>query len=210
MSSDIHNLPNEISKNSNVVMNVNEQNKQSIQSNVAAQVQQEIQHQYKHQQSQHPQQKSQPGLSPESIHQIVQGLQQAGGGTALPSRDIHTNTEHIVQDEEIKPNFIPATTNENYIENEEDMVSLIQQNKNSKKEQDRLDILYNELQTPLLIMILFFFFQLPYFNKILIKYMPSLFSRDGNPTFSGFFIKTLFFGVSFYAITRLTKQLSEI
>tara|TARA_Y100000590_G_scaffold470319_1_gene663670 strand:- start:849 stop:1538 length:690 start_codon:yes stop_codon:yes gene_type:complete len=229
MSTDIHNLPNEMSKNNSVVMNVNEPNKSYVQNNVAAQVKKEIQHQYKQQQPQQlqqpqqiqqPQQPQQPQhrqqqqgqtqLSPDSIHQIVQGLQQAGGGTALPSRDIHTNTGHIVRDEEIKPNFIPSTTNENYIENEEDMESLIQQNKNNKKEQDRLDILYNELQTPLLIMILFFFFQLPYFNKVLVKYMPSLFSRDGNPTFSGFFIKTLFFGVSFYAITRLTKQLSEI
>ena len=82
MATDIHNLPNEIPQNGKVVMKVNESNKQSIQNNVAAQVQQEIQHQYK---QQHPQQQPDQGhLSPESIHQIVQGLQQAGGGTALP------------------------------------------------------------------------------------------------------------------------------
>ena len=90
------------------------------------------------------------------------------------------------------------------------MELLIQQKKNKVNEQDRLDLLYNELQTPLLLMILFFFFQLPYFNDILLKYIPSVFSRAGNPTFSGYLIKTLFFGISFYVITRLTKQLSEI
>ena len=90
------------------------------------------------------------------------------------------------------------------------MESLIQQSKNKKVEQDRLDMMYDELQTPVMVMVLFFFFQLPFFQKSLTKYAPSLFSRDGNPKFSGYFVKTLMFGVSFYAITKITKQLSEI
>ena len=128
----------------------------------------------------------------------------------MPNREIPTNNNHITQDEAIKPNFIPKTQNENYIEEENSMDSLIQQNKNKKVEQDRLDLMYEELQIPLLVMILFFFFQLPIFQKTLTKYAPSLFSRDGNPTFSGYFVKTLMFGITFYAITKITKQLSEI
>ena len=51
------------------------------------------------------------------IHQIVQGLQQAGGATVLPNREIPTNNNaHLTQDEQIKPNFIPKAENENYIE----------------------------------------------------------------------------------------------
>ena len=47
-------------------------------------------------------------LSQESIHQIVQGLQQAGGATVLPNREIPINNNaHLTQDEQIKPNFIP-------------------------------------------------------------------------------------------------------
>ena len=42
------------------------------------------------------------------------------------------------------------------------------------------------------------------------KYAPSLFLRDGNPTFSGYFVKTLGFGVTYYLITKVIKQLSEI
>ena len=149
-------------------------------------------------------------LSQESIHQIVQGLQQAGGSTLLPSREMSTNNNHITQDEAVKPNFVPKTTNDNYIEEESSMESLIQQNKNKKVEQDRLDMMYDELQTPVMIMVLFFFFQLPFLQKSLTKYIPSLFARDGNPKFSGYFVKTLMFGASFYAITKITKQLSEI
>ena len=87
-------------------------------------------------------------LSQESIHQIVQGLQQAGGSTVLPNRDIPTNNSHITQDETVKPNYIPQPENDNYIEEESTMESLIQQNKNKKNEQDRLDTIYDELQTP--------------------------------------------------------------
>ena len=149
-------------------------------------------------------------LSQDSISQIVAGLQQAGGATSLPNRDIPMNNNHITQDEAIQPNYIPSSNNTDYIENADDMNSLIQQNKSKKTEQDRLDILYNEVQTPLLVMVLFFFFQLPYFNKMMVKSLPSLFSRDGNPSFSGYLFKTVVFGISFYIITQATKQLSEI
>jgi len=191
MATAIATLPNEIPTNK-VVMNIEEKNKKVPNP---------------------PRQEQLPStteLSQESIHQIVQGLQQAGGSTLMPNREIPTNNSHITQDEAIKPNFIPKTQNENYIEEENTMDSLIQQNKNKNVEQDRLDLMYEELQTPLLVMILFFFFQLPIFQKTLTKYAPSLFSRDGNPTFSGYFVKTLMFGVTFYVITKITNQLSEI
>ena len=191
MATAIASLPNEIPTNK-VVMNIEEKNKKVPNP---------------------PRQEQLPStteLSQESIHQIVQGLQQAGGSTLMPNREIPTNNSHITQDEAIKPNFIPKTQNENYIEEENTMDSLIQQNKNKNVEQDRLDLMYEELQIPLLVMILFFFFQLPIFQKTLVKYAPSLFSRDGNPTFSGYFVKTLMFGVTFYVITKITNQLSEI
>ena len=189
MATAIASLPNEIKPNK-VVLDVKEQN-QKIPSP--------------------PQQKPIPTeLSQDSIHQIVQGLQNAGGSTMIPNREIPTNNNHITQDEAVKPNYVPKTNNNNYIEEESSMESLIQQSKNKKVEQDRLEMMYDDLQTPILVMILFFFFQLPFFQKALTKYAPSLFSRDGNPTFSGYFVKTLMFGVTYYVITKVTKQLSEI
>jgi|TARA_B110000971_G_C20019566_1_gene505635 hypothetical protein len=191
MATAIASLPNEVPQN-NVVMKVNETNKKVSP----------------------PQQQPIPGsnreLSQESIHQIVQGLQQAGGATVLPNREISTNNNHITQDEQIKPNFIPKAENSNYIEEEHSMEDLIKQSQNKNVEQDRLDVMYEELQTPLMVMILFFFFQLPIFQRTLTKYVPSLFLRDGNPSFSGYFVKTIIFGITYYIITKATKQLSEI
>ena len=196
MATAIASLPNEVPEN-NVVMKVKETNKK-----VPNPPQQE---------SISVQPQNTTELSQESIHQIVQGLQQAGGATVLPNREIPINNNaHLTQDEQIKPNFIPKAENENYIEEERSMEDLIKQSQNKKVEQDRLDIMYEELQTPLMVMILFFFFQLPIFRRTLTKYAPSLFLRDGNPTFSGYFVKTLGFGVTYYIITKVIKQLSEI
>ena len=44
-----------------------------------------------------------------------------------------------------------------------------------KVQQDRLDILYDELQSPIIVMILFFFSKLPIFKKYLDKNLKSLF-----------------------------------
>ena len=98
MATAIASLPNEAPEN-NVVMKVSETNKK-----VPNPPQQE------------PISVSNRELSQESIHQIVQGLQQAWGATVLPNREISTNNNHITQDEQIKPNFIPKAENSNYIE----------------------------------------------------------------------------------------------
>ena len=192
MATAIASLPNEVPEN-NVVMKVEEKNMK-----------------VPNPPKQEPIPSAPTELSQESIHQIVQGLQQAGGATVLPNREISTSNSHIVQDEQVKPNFIPKAENTNYIEEEKSMEDLIKQSQNKKVEQDRLDVMYEELQTPLMVMILFFFFQLPIFQKTMTKYAPSLFLRDGNPTFSGYFVKTLMFGVTYYIITKVIKQLSEI
>lgn len=193
MATAIASLPNEVPEN-NVVMKVEEKNIK-----VANPPKQE------------PISQARPTeLSQESIHQIVQGLQQAGGATVLPVREVSNNNSHLTQDEQVKPNFIPKASNDNYIEEEKSMEDLIKQSQNKKVEQDRLDLMYEELQSPIMVMILFFLFQLPIFQKTLVKYAPSLFQRDGNPSFSGYFVKTLMFGVTYYLITKAIKQLSEI
>lgn len=193
MATEIASLPNEAPSTNNVVMNVKDKVEQNVNNAIA--------------------QKSTPTeLSQESIHQIVQGLQQAQGGTSLPSRDIpNNNAEHIIQDEQIKPNFVPEAENQHYIEEESTtMENMLKENQKKKQNIDRLDYLYEELQTPLLTSVLFFVFQMPYFQKTFIKYAPSLFNRSGNYNLSGYLVKTLLFGLSVFGITKLTKTLSDI
>ena len=96
MSTDISQLPNEVSDKNNVVMTVKEKN--VVIPNPP---------------QQHPVSGPPPTqLSQESIQQIVSGLQQAGGATSLHNRDIPANdTGHVTQDEQVKPNFIPEGNN---------------------------------------------------------------------------------------------------
>ena len=199
MATAISSLPNEVSKNQVVSM---------VEKNTEAAVNMKIANPPKQEPIMAPNAPTE--LSQQSINQIVAGLQQAQGATGLPSRDLPTNSGHITQDEQIQPNYIPKPENTNYIENDQEFETLIQQSKNKKVEQDRLDVLYDELQTPVIVMILFFFSQLPVFQKTLAKNLPSLFTRDGNPSFSGYLFKTVVFGIVFYGITKLTKQISEI
>ena len=62
-----------------------------------------------------------------TINQIVSGLQQASstGATQLPSRDIPRNVENIVNDEQVQPNYIPPSSNEDYIKDDEDNDDII-------------------------------------------------------------------------------------
>ena len=199
MATAISSLPNEVSKNEVVSF---------VEKNTEAAVNMKIANPPKQEPIMAPNAPTE--LSQQSIQQIVAGLQQAQGSTGLPSRDLPTNNAHITQDEQIQPNYVPKPENTNYIENDQEFESLIQQSKNKKVEQDRLDVLYDELQTPIIVMILFFFSQLPIFQKTLAKNLPSLFTRDGNPSFSGYLFKTVVFGIVFYGITKFTKKISEI
>ena len=151
-------------------------------------------------------------LSSDSINKIISGIQQASatGMTSLPSSHIPMQTQQITQDPQIQPNYVPPPTKTDYIDQHDTMHSLIAQNKNTQKEQDRLDLLYNELQMPIIVMALFFVFQMPFFQKKFKKIFPSLFLVDGNHNISGYLMKTVLFGGLFYGINKATNYLSEV
>ena len=149
-------------------------------------------------------------LSQQSINRIVRGIQNAAGNgmTELPSKHIPMETNHVTQDQQIKPNYIPPSENKNYIE-EENIKDAISENKSRQKTTDKLDKIYEELQLPILIMLLFFIFQLPFVQMKLKSFLPSLFMNDGNPTLSGYAFKTVLFGLGFYGLQKASVYLSE-
>ena len=150
-------------------------------------------------------------LSQQSINRIVRGIQSAAdtGMTQLPSRHIPMDTNHVTQDQQIKPNYIPPPEKRNYIEEEESIEAAIAENKSNQKATDRLDHLYEEIQLPILIMLLFFIFQMPFVQMKLKTTLPSLFLKDGNPTLSGYAFKTVLFGLGFYGLQKASVYLSE-
>ena len=157
---------------------------------------------------------AQTELSSDSINKIISGLQQASstGMTQLPTSHIPMQTHQHMQDPQIQPNYVPPPPPQktDYIDQHDTIESLMQQNKSTKQEQDRLDLLYSELQMPIIVMALFFVFQMPFFTKKFMKVFPALFLKDGQHNISGYLVKTALFGGLFYGINKATNYLSEV
>jgi hypothetical protein len=150
-------------------------------------------------------------LDQSTISQIVSGLQQASsaGLTQLQSRDIPRNTENIIQDPQIQPNYIPPNREtEDYIGDYEDNDEIISKYNKRVEHDNSLDRLYDEIQIPLLICILYFLFQLPIFKRLLFKYFPVLFFKDGNINIYGYLFTSILFGVLYYFISKVTTHFS--
>jgi len=142
------------------------------------------------------------GLDQSTINQLMSGLQQANstGATQLPSRDIPQNTEIFTQDQQIQPNYIPQHKNhEDYIQNYETNTLIIPTVKN-----DTLDDMYNELQIPILLAVLYFLFQLPIFKMYLFRYLPILFLKDGNLNINGYLFTSIIFSLLYYLLSKIT------
>jgi len=149
-------------------------------------------------------------LDQNTISQIVSSLQQATitGATQLPSRDIPMTTATRMNDPQIQPNYVPQMQDIDYISNEESASEMISKYNRQMETRNSLDDMYNELQSPLLISVLYFLFQLPFFRRFLFNYFPILFSNDGNYNINGFLFCSVLFGLLFYIINKTTNHFS--
>jgi len=156
-----------------------------------------------------------PGMSLDqtTINQIVNGLQQAKltGATQLPSRDIPMNTTALSNDPQVIPNYVPPPpqhNNADYIKDYEENEGIYSKHSSSHNRQSAnssLDEMYNEIQTPLLIAVLYFLFQLPFFKKFLYSNLSFLFSSDGNFNINGYLFTSALFGMVFHFLMKTTK-----
>jgi hypothetical protein len=154
-----------------------------------------------------------PGMALDqtTINQIVNGLQQASatGSTQLQSRDIPQNTQGYTQDAQIQPHYIPPSSNADYIKDYEDNNDIINNYNRQMESANSLDQLYDELQIPLLIAVLFFLFQLPIFKKFLFQYFPILFFKDGNINIYGYVFTSALFGLLYYLLFKIMTHFSK-
>jgi hypothetical protein len=148
-------------------------------------------------------------LDQTTINQIVNGLQQAtlSGATQLQSRDIPMTTNGIKNDPQVMPNYVPPPPiqHQDYIRNYENTSDMVNNYNKGKKLTTSLDDMYNEIQTPLLVAVMYFLFQLPFFKKLLFSYIPFLFSNDGNYNINGFIFISILFGLSFHFLIKTTS-----
>jgi hypothetical protein len=146
------------------------------------------------------------------INKLITGIQQASasGLTSLPSSHIPMDTSSISNDTQTRPNYIPPSNTNDYIRNDTSNDDLIRDHMRRQNKRDSLDVMYDELQIPILIAIIYFMFQLPIFRKHLLSFLPSLFNKDGNPKLSGYVFNSLLFALAFYIIKKTLYYLTEI
>jgi hypothetical protein len=154
----------------------------------------------------------QMALDQTTINQIISGLQIASvaGATQLPSKDISMNTESLTHDVQIKPNYIPPQHMQarDYIRENETNEEIMNEYNEGVKRSDSLDSLYDELQIPLLLGVLYFIFQLPVVRKTLCTYLPFLFHTDGNFNINGYVITSALFGLIYYVLTKAMSKIN--
>lgn len=124
----------------------------------------------------------------------------------LPSRDIPRDTLPLVQDEGVRANYIPPATRSNLGIIEEDEWAPRPKDK-KKKVHFEEDVLL-QWQRPILIGLIFLLFQMPMITVLMLKYLTFLKLSDdaGNLNYTGFIIKSIFFGLSVYGIEILLEN----
>lgn len=127
-------------------------------------------------------------LTPSIVNQLLNDINEASikGDTQLPPRDIPMEQEI---DEETTPNYVPK--GEKYIKDEK------------HKKDENMDKIYDEIQTPILLSIIYFLFQLPVFRMFMFKIFPFMFSSDGNSNIQGYFGFSMMFGLFYYIISKV-------
>ena len=174
-----------------------------------------VQQQQQHQQQQTP---LNPNQQPNQklMNELVSGVQRASmtGMTALPSRDIPRDTTGMMQDAQVQPTYVPQPQRHvDYIQDHETSSTLervMHQNTRGSNRTDTLETFYEEVQSPLMLAILYFAFQLPAVKRYMFRYLPSaLFNADGNANLTGLIATSAMFGLSFYTLQKSMTQLLE-
>ena len=150
------------------------------------------------------------------MNELVSGVQRASmtGMTALPSRDIPRETSGMMQDVQVQPSYVPQPQQHvDYIQDHETGSALervMHQNMRGSNRADTLETFYEEIQSPLMLAILYFAFQLPAVKRYMFRYLPSaLFNADGNANLTGLIATSAMFGLSFYTMQKGMTQLLE-
>ena len=71
-----------------------------------------------------------------------------------------------------------------------------------------MDVLYSELEKPILMAILFFLFQLPIINTLLKKYIKGIFNNDDNLNVYGYILKSVMYSSTFYFLIKSMEYIS--
>ena len=127
---------------------------------------------------------------------------------SMPNRGIPQDTTAFQNDEHMIPNHIPTQklTHDYLREYETKLEKMSDQHQKEKHREDLVVSTYDEFQTPILIGVLFFLFQLPIINTLIFKHLGFLkiHNEDGNMNLYGMILKSVMFGLFYYGFIQVT------
>ena len=153
-----------------------------------------------------------PTGSANEAQELISSLQQAStaGLTALPSRDIPRDTNRVHIDQETRPNYVPEV--KDYIGEHHMELERRQQAAQAKNDKvsSSIETTVNTFETPLILAVLFFLFQLPVVKATFLKILPQMFLEDGNYNLGGLIFSSMAYAGSFYAISQLLSMATNL
>ena len=146
----------------------------------------------------------------ENVNKFVSGVQEAvaSGALGLQSRDVPQSQTHITQDAQMQPNFVPAQEQEDYIGASQTNRDVVREHNEKRKVEESYDTLFDNLQTPVLLAILYFIFQLPVVKQTVFRLVPALFKKDGTPNLYGYITHSISFATVYTAVMMTLKYFS--
>lgn len=128
------------------------------------------------------------------------------------NRGGHQEYADHMMDEQIVANHIPKpklTTD--YLRDYEDkLTKLSAEHQKAKHQESLITSVYDEMQIPILIGLMFFMFQMPIVNSMMYRYLAfmKLYNEDGNLNLYGLVFKSTLFGFFYFAFIRITTYLA--
>lgn len=121
-------------------------------------------------------------LPKQSIDDVLQNLAENQPQQKLPSRDIPTDTVNIVNDEQVKPTYIPQEPRVDYIR-DHDNIDVINEKAKNTKEEDSING-YEQYLSYGVSGIVYILLQLPQVKRLFRNFVPGLFGVEGMPNMS--------------------------
>ena len=149
-------------------------------------------------------------ISPEQMAMFESMPQQRLNPRDIPSDMSMSDRMH---DEEITANYIPRPKlTQDYIKEFQDSSDRkIREYEEQKHREKMASHWFDDLQTPILMTILFFIFCLPVVNTVIFKRFTFLdiYKGDGNFNLLGLTLKSVMFGSLYYSLSKTMKFISE-
>ena len=167
-----------------------------------------------HQQQQQPHQPQINNyMDPSTIDELVNGIEQLrqSGLTSIPTRDIPNHTERNVIDEETLSTYVPTTKRDKTQAKGQAKAQPLNDDDNDEDEYKvktfSVEGVYEDIQMPIFVGILYFMFQLPVFKKYLFYFFPNLIGLDGNYNLAGYSFISILFALLYYLINVAVKHI---